>query len=289
MNRSLRTYLELYRKSTNFIPRKWIDSKCKVFSEYLTKNKLTGAVVSVSGGVDSAVTLGLCLETMKQYPDVLKKVVPIAQPIHSSDWAVNRAQELCNTFNVPLRVINQTSMYDQLKNAVDMVLDVKGGKFSGGQLRSYMRTPVNYYVAQLLTESGFPAIVMGTGNRDEDGHLAYFCKAGDGVVDLQLLAFLHKYQVFQVGRELGVPDSILSAQPSADLWDGQTDEDEMGISYDAVELYVGYYLGLYDDQRRSEWENELDAEAKKEWLHIKDRCETIHNRNKHKLVGVVNL
>ena len=59
-------------------------------------------------------------------------------------------------------------------------------------------------------------MVMGTGNHDEDGYLGYFCKAGDGVVDVQLIADLHKSEVFKVGALLGVPQSILSSPPSAD-------------------------------------------------------------------------
>jgi NAD+ synthase (glutamine-hydrolysing) len=54
----------------------------------------------------------------------------------------------------------------------------KGGTFADGQLRSYMRTPVNYYVAQLLSANGNLSIVLGTGNYDEDGYLRYFCKVG---------------------------------------------------------------------------------------------------------------
>ena len=111
---------------------------------------------------------------------------------------------------------------------------------------------------------------MGTGNRDEDGYLGYFCKAGDGVVDVQLIADLHKSEVFKVGAVLGVPESILNSPPSADLWEGQTDENELGVTYDFVELYTGWYLPLPD--------------AKK-----KEFCETVHRRNAHKLNGPKNL
>ena len=55
-------------------------------------------------------------------------------------------------------------------------MGIEGGAFAKGQLRSYMRTPVAYYTAQLISQSGFPCIVMGTGNMDEDGYLLYFCK-----------------------------------------------------------------------------------------------------------------
>ena len=59
---------------------------------------------------------------------------------------------------------------------------------------------------------------------DEDGYLRYFCKAGDGVVDVQLIADLHKSEVFQVAKYLEIPEEIRVAPPSADLWEGQTDE-----------------------------------------------------------------
>lgn len=108
-------------------------------------------------------------------------------------------------------------------------------------MRSYLRTPVNYFVAQLLGQEGYRCIVLGTGNFDEDGYvmvmvvvvmrryLCYFCKAGDGVVDVQVIADLHKSEVFQVARHLNIVKSILNAPPSADLWEGQTDEEELGM------------------------------------------------------------
>eukprot|EP00957_Ditylum_brightwellii_P197159 15021551-Ditylum_brightwellii.AAC.1 len=85
---------------------------------------------------------------------------------------------------------------------------------------------------------------MGTGNQDEDGYLAYFCKAGDGVVDVQLISDLHKSEVYTVSKALGVPEATVVAPPSADLWDGQTDEDELGFTYDFIELFTGAYLPL---------------------------------------------
>lgn len=99
-------------------------------------------------------------------------------------------------------------------------------------------------VAQLLSQNGQGCVVLGTGNYDEDGYLYYFCKAGDGmfcsfiflwlillvgVADIQLINDLHKSEVFAVGRELAVPDSIIKAPPSADLWNDQTDEGELGM------------------------------------------------------------
>lgn len=79
-------------------------------------------------------------------------------------------------------------------------------------------------------------------------------------MDVQLIADLHKSEVFLVGRELGVPSSILDAAPSADLWDGQTDEEELGFSYDFIELFTGTYLSLGTDEQAA-FEKDLSAEV----------------------------
>jgi len=145
-----------------------------------------------------------------------------------------------------------------------------------------------YYAAQLLSQQGTPCVVMGTGNKDEDGYLAYFCKAGDGVVDIQLIADLHKSEVFAVGRELGVPDSILGAAPSADLWPGQTDEDELGFSYDFIELFTGAYLPLTKPAQKK-FLDSLSKEARDQFEKWGAAAEGVHARNKHKIGGPKNI
>ena len=147
---------------------------------------------------------------------------------------------------------------------------------------------MGYYVSQLLSQSGTPCVVMGTGNRDEDGYLGYFCKAGDGVVDVQLIADLHKSEVFAVGKALGVPRSVLESPPSADLWEGQTDEAELGVTYDFVELFTGWFLAMGEEERKRFVEG-LDEENREEWEKCRAICEGVHRRNSHKLSGPKNL
>ena len=77
-------------------------------------------------------------------------------------------------------------------------------------------------------------LVAGTGNRSEL-EVGYFTKYGDGGVDLEPLGELYKAQVRQLARELGIPQPIIDRPPSAGLWEGQTDEEEMGITYDALD------------------------------------------------------
>jgi NAD+ synthase (glutamine-hydrolysing) len=280
--------LEQYRKDRNFNAKDWVKEKCAMFNDYMKKSGLKACVVSLSGGVDSAVTLGLMNYASKMAGSPIKVVAAISQPIHSSAWAYNRAKECAEGWGIEMYTVDQTDQHTRLVNLVDKAVGITGKPFATGQLRSYMRTPVGYYVAQLISQEGNPCVVMGTGNMDEDGYLAYFCKAGDGVVDIQLIADIHKSEVFAVGKELGVPESILIAAPSADLWEGHTDEGELGFTYDFVELYTGHYLKLSPAEQKK-FLNGLSKAAKDQWGKWSAACTAVHNRNKHKIGGPKNL
>jgi NAD+ synthase len=89
-----------------------------------------------------------------------------------------------------------------------------------------------YYIANAMNY-----LVAGTGNRSEIA-LGYYTKYGDGGVDLLPIGGLLKSEVYALARELGVPDPLIKKAPTAGLWVGQTDEAEMGFSYDTLEKYL---------------------------------------------------
>jgi NAD+ synthase (glutamine-hydrolysing) len=283
----LNAKLKEMRVKRAFNPKKWIEQKCTMLNDYMCKAGLKACTVSVSGGIDSAVMYGLCVIASKQPGSPIQRVVGVAQPIHSTASIWERALELPAAFGGEVITVDQTAIHTQLDGLVSSALGVTSKPFASGQLRSYMRTPVGYYVAQLLSQEGTPAIVMGTGNQDEDGYLMYYCKAGDGVVDVQLIADLHKSEVFVVAREIGVPASILAAPPSADLWEGQTDEDELGMSYDFVELYVGCMM--LSPLEKANFMAELDKESAALFMELGKKANDIHRRNSHKAGGPKNL
>ncbi|KAG5495473.1 hypothetical protein GH5_03134 [Leishmania sp. Ghana 2012 LV757] len=284
----LQRVLKEYRAARAFDPVAWIDGKCAKLNGYMQRCGLKACVTNVSGGVDSAVVLAMCARAMQAHNSPIEKNVGLCQPIHSSAWALARGKENIAACGATEIVVDQTAFHTKLATLVEEAVGIIGSDFARGQLRSYMRTPPGFYVAQLLSQEGMPAIVMGTGNKDEDFYLGYFCKAGDGVVDVQIISDLHKSEVFLVAEVLGVPAKTRNAAPSADLWEAQTDEEELGFPYDFVELFTGWYL----EQRESAKLNFLSGlshEAREQFERYVAACELVHRRNAHKLQGQVNL
>lgn len=279
MSNTLQYYLNKYRDDRNFNPAVWVTMRSQQLNDYMKRCGLENVVVSVSGGIDSAVVASVACYASNMANSVIKKVILISQPIHSSGWTKTNTADLKNVLGTEVIEIDSTEVYNLMHSRVRESLGSTGDNlFADGQLKSYLRTPVNYYVSQLVGK----CIVLGTGNKDEDGYLGYFCKAGDGVVDLAIIDDLHKSEVYKVGRFMEVPRSILSCAPSADLWEGQTDEEELGMSYDFIELFTGYYLGLETTDKQKEFIDSLTENDKVEFMEKKAKAERIHNQNKHK-------
>jgi NAD+ synthase len=176
---------------------------------------LSGAVVGLSGGIDSAVVSGLCAQALGP-----ENVLGITMPAHSMPQDTADAEMTARTWGIDFRVVDLSDIYDQF-----VALLPTGSPMANANLKPRLRMITLYHHANTLSR-----MVVGTGNRSEI-MVGYFTKYGDAGVDLLPLAGLYKHQVRDIAREIGVPEQVIARPPSAGLWEGQTDEEEMGVSY----------------------------------------------------------
>lgn len=175
-----------------------------------------GFVFGLSGGVDSAVAAALAVRAVG--PD---HVLAALLPCHSQPEDARLGQLVADTFNIPTVTVNLGGAYDALTSA----LPPSGHRLAAANIKPRLRMIGLYYLAQ-----SHNYLVLGSGNKAELS-AGYFTKYGDGGVDLLPLGDLFKTQVWGLARELGVPQEVVERPPSAGLWPGQTDEEEMGITY----------------------------------------------------------
>lgn len=183
------------------------------------------AVVGLSGGIDSAVVAGLCVRALGP-----AAVEALAMPIHSPPEDGEDAALVATTLGVSLKVVDLSGPYEAMLAALGP--EVAAHRLAAANLRPRLRMATLYAHAALRG-----ALVVGTGNRDELT-IGYFTKYGDGGVDLLPIGNLTKGEVRAVARVLGIPQRILDRPPTAGLWRGQTDEGELGFTYEELDRYL---------------------------------------------------
>jgi len=210
-------------------PKKISDHITNWLKNYAENASVQGFVIGVSGGIDSAVTATLCAQTGMD-------VLLLEMPIHQAENQVNRAQEIIQKLIVEFpKVTSQrvalTPVYESFVAANTKIEVTPKVSLSLANTRARLRMTTLYYYAGL---HGF--LVAGTGNKVEDFGVGFYTKYGDGGVDLNPIADLMKSEVYQLGKFLNVPQSILIAAPTDGLFgDNRTDEDQLGASYDELE------------------------------------------------------
>ena len=196
-----------------------------------------GLVFGLSGGIDSACVSRLCQLAM---PDACLGVI---MPCHSNPQDAEDAALVASHFKIPTLRVPLEGPHDVLVRAADEAFatttglqphaadDIKA-RVPAANVKPRLRMTTLYLVANRLNY-----LVAGTGNRSEIA-IGYYTKYGDGGVDLLPIGRLGKRQVWDLGRELGVPAGIIEKAPSAGLWLGQTDEAEMGFSYAELDAFL---------------------------------------------------
>ncbi len=196
-----------------------------------------GVVVGLSGGVDSSVVATLCKKAFGKI-NVLGISMPEGGVTNPRDVA--DARDLSNRLGTRFRVVDITPVVLGIRqNLFDFSVRAR---VPAANIKPRVRMTILYYYANLLNR-----LVVGSGNRSEL-RAGYFTKHGDGAVDLMPLGCLYKTQVRQLAAHLNVPKRIIEKVPSAGLWRGQTDERELGLAYEKLDMiYAGLDLGLDPD------------------------------------------
>lgn len=219
----------------------------------------TGIVLGLSGGVDSAVAAAFCCRAIGG-----DKVLGLSLPSSVSNPAdITDAAALCNQLGMEHRIVS----IDPMLHGFKTIPEFKESRYLSGNLMARTRMTVLYYYANRNQK-----IVCGTSNLSEY-MLGYFTKFGDSAADLQPLLHLYKTEVYEYAREMGIPEAIIKKAPSAGLWEGQSDEEELGLSYAEI-----------DSSLRA-----LDRQDWKAVTPVQERILALVKKSEHKRLGAPNL
>ena len=217
-------------------PKKRIGHIVKWLKGYAKSAKIDTFVVGISGGIDSSVVSTLCAETgintiVVQMPIRQAKTLDNRSSMQAT-WLLERYK------NIQHISVNMTKVFDAFEKTtkslcVDNDEAITGSvELAYANSRARLRMMTLYQIAQ-----SHGGIVVGTGNRVEDFGVGFFTKYGDGGVDISPIGDCMKTDVWDMGREFGLPQEIIDAEPTDGLWaDGRTDEGQLGMTYPELEL-----------------------------------------------------
>jgi NAD+ synthase len=242
---------------------KLIDYIVDWLKNYCEEAKMTGFVVGISGGVDSAVTSTLCVRTGRE---VFLLNMPIYQPQRQVALAEQHIQWLEENYsNARGFSLDLTLPFQSLEKTFPQ--DIQDG-LSMANTRARLRMLTLYAFA-----SHHRMLVAGTGNKVEDFGVGFFTKYGDGGVDVSPIADLVKTEVYALAKEMGINEGILNAPPTDGLWeDERTDENQLGATYAELEWAMQF-----------ETEPSTEDQLEPRQIEIIDIYRKFYQTNKHKM------
>lgn len=198
-------------------------------AEQLEKTHMDGYVLGLSGGIDSALVAAIAKKA------VGKKLFCILMPCESEDRDLDYALEMVKKFGIDYTIVDLTETYRVLVKSIEAKAIASGHPLDHlARINAKVRLRMVTLYAFAQARHG---MVLGTDNWDEN-YTGYFTKYGDGGVDLLPIVNLTKGEVREASSFYGVPQPIIDRAPSAGLYSGQTDENEMGVTYEELDKYL---------------------------------------------------
>ena len=230
-------------------------------SDRADQARVDGAVLGLSGGIDSAVTAYLTVEALGS-----RRVTCLIMP----DKRVTPEGDVADALSIAEELCTETKVIDIAPIHRAFLRGLQQDRLAEGNLRARIRMSLLYYYANLSNK-----IVVGTGDKSE-ALVGYFTKYGDGGVDILPIGDLYKTEVRKMGEVLGISRRVISKRSSPRLWPGQTAEGELGMSYNVIDGV----LRLHFDQKKGVRETAAKLGMKSEVVKaLVDRYErTSHKR-----------
>ena len=218
-----------------------------------------GVVIGLSGGIDSATVLELVTDALGN-----EEVVGMIMPDGETE-STTMATEHAKTLNVETEIIDIRPILSTFIKQTKLFEN----KSEIGNLKARIRMSLLYAKSNQTNR-----LVVGTSNKSEL-LIGYYTKWGDGGADLLPIGDLYKTQVYQLAKEMNVPQNIIERKPTAELWEGQTDEQEIGMKYSELDKILMGLEKKFDDEKIIEKMEVSVEQIKKTKEMIKG---TIHKR-----------
>ena len=243
---------QLQEKTQSFIKQKKHEAKSK------------GVIVGLSGGIDSATTLKLAVNALG--PENVTALIMPGKPTKKDNRtdAIELAKDL-DVGKIEITINSTVKAFEQN-------IDFEPSKETSGNIRARTRMVYTYAYAN---ENNL--LVLGTGNRTEY-LLGYFTKYGDGATDIVPLMDLYKTEVKELARHIGLDEKFIQKEPTAGLWEGQTDEDEIGATYEEMDKILKKLI----DQEKTVEETSQELDIEEDRIIKLDK---MHQASKHKRKG----
>lgn len=240
-----------------------IDLAVQFIKDEVCNSQTSGVVIGLSGGIDSAIIAHLSAIALgKEGVDLVHLPEEELDSIHTED-----AQTIAHDLNIPLRIIKISPILDSV---FKLLPNVEDNALAKGNLKARIRGVILYSIANIDNK-----LVAGTSNKSEIS-IGYGTKFGDLAADMWPIGDLYKTELYKIAGKLDVNQKIITKTPTAGLWEGQTDEKEIGLSYEKLDKFL---MGLENNRKEEFLAKELKLKDE-QIVRIKQLISNSHHKRR---------